>query len=183
MTSDGKFYFVAENTAFSQEQIRVTSGHFRQIRIYGAACVLAAMAALASAGAQSPAPAATPAGSGASGGMVQGYVRDSSGRPLANASVSLQLASDTQTTRTNSEGAYRFTALLAGAYALRATMDGYSEASIGPVSLAQNETRKIDLSLDSIKASEPQNAPSGAPATQKPQRPSFLTNPSSLWPA
>lgn len=155
----------------------MTSGHFRQIRIYGAACVLAAMAALASAGAQSPAPAGTPAGSGASGGMVQGYVRDSSGRPLANASVSLQLASDTQTTRTNSEGAYRFTALLAGAYALRATMDGYSEASIGPVSLAQNETRKIDLSLVSTKASEPQSAPSEAPATQKPQAPEFFDEP------
>jgi len=57
----------------------VTSDHFGQTRIYVAVCALALMAALARARAQSPEPAGS--------AIVHGYVRDSSRRPLANATV------------------------------------------------------------------------------------------------
>jgi tetratricopeptide (TPR) repeat protein len=165
MTSDSRFYFVIR-IAFSQEPSRVTSSHFRQIGFYGAVWVLAATALLSSARAQSPEAALPPAASG----TVLGYVRDSAGRPLANASVFLQLARDTQATRTDSEGAYRFVALRAGAYTLRANMEGYGEANTSPVTLVQNETKHIDLSLAATNGS-------GAPATQKSQAPEFFDEP------
>ena len=129
--------------------IRVTAGHF------GEACaaisILVILAVLVPARAQSP---------GAVGGVVvQGHVRDSSGKPLANASVFLQLAAEAQTqapprqiTHTDSEGAYRFAALREGAYTLRTEMKGYAEATSGPVNLAHNETKEIELTLVSIAA-------------------------------
>ncbi len=111
-------------------------------------------------------------------GSVQGYVRDSSGRPVANATVFLELATGEQTlatrtqiTHTDSEGAYRFAALRAGAYTLHAEMNGYAGTVVGPVSLAQKETKKIDLALGSTKASEPQSALPGTAAAQKPNAP------------
>jgi tetratricopeptide (TPR) repeat protein len=118
--------------------------------------------------------------------MVQGYVRDSSGRPVVNATVFLQPANRTETiatqnqiTHTDSEGAFRFAALRAGAYTLRAEMNGYGEATIGPVSLAPKETTKIDLYLVSPKASQPQSAIPGKAATKKPdaQAPEFFDEP------
>jgi tetratricopeptide (TPR) repeat protein len=155
----------------------VTSGHFGQTGICAAVCVVAVMAALASAQAQSQEPAGT--------AMVQGYVRDSSGRPVVNATVFLQLATGTQLlaaqrqiTHTDSEGAYRFAALREGSYTLRAEMNGYGEAIIGPVSLAPKETKKIDLGLVSPKASQPQSALPGTPATEKlAQAPEFFDEP------
>lgn len=133
------------------EPIRVTSGHFRQTGFYVAACVLAVTAAFAQS--QDPAGNATL-------GTVQGYVRDSGDRPLANATVFLQPASGTgippaqiQITHADSAGAYRFAALPEGAYTLRAEMRGYEPTIIGPVSLAAKETKKIDLALVSTKSS------------------------------
>ena len=129
----------------------MTFGHFRLNGMYVAACVLAAAAALA----QSQAPAGN-----ATLGTVQGYVRDSGGQPLANATVFLQPATGaetpsppTQITHADSAGAYRFAALPEGAYTLRAEMSGYDRAIVGPVSLAPKETKKIDLALVSTKAS------------------------------
>jgi tetratricopeptide (TPR) repeat protein len=119
-------------------------------------------------------------------GTLQGYVRDSTGRPVVNATVFLQSATETETlatqsqiTHTDSEGAYRFAALREGAYTLRAEMKGYSEAIAGPVSLAPKETKKIDLALVSTKASEPQSALPERPATGKPgaQAPEFFDEP------
>jgi tetratricopeptide (TPR) repeat protein len=160
----------------------VTSGHFGQTRIYVAGCVLAAMAALAPPRAESQ----EPAGNITLRGTVQGYVRNSNGKPLANATVFLQFATgtesqaaQTQITHTDSEGAYRFAALLAGVYTLRAEMNGYREAIIDPVSLAQKETKRIDLTLESTKASTSQSAPPAKPATGKPseQTPEFFDEP------
>src|ERR1019366_9158926 len=131
------------------------------------------MAALTAARAQSK-----PTGTATLQGTVQGYVRDSSGRLLANATVVLKLATGTETlathtliTHTDSEGRYRFAALRAGAYTLRAEMNGYGGAIVGPVSLAPKETRKIDLALVSTKASQPQSAPARTAAAEKPGAP------------
>jgi len=155
----------------------VTAGHFRQSGLYLAVCVLAVTTALAPARSQSQEAAGT--------AMVHGYVRDSSGRPVVNATVFLQPATRTETiatqsqiTHTDSEGAFRFAGLREGAYTLRAEMNGYGEATLGPVSLAQKETKKIDLGLVSPKASQPQSALPGTPATGKlAQAPEFLDEP------
>jgi tetratricopeptide (TPR) repeat protein len=160
----------------------VTSGQFGQTRIYVAGCVLAVMAALAPARVQSQ----EPAGNITLRGTVQGYVRDSNGRPMANATVFLQFATgtesqaiQTQITHTDSEGAYRFAALLAGVYTLCAEMNGYREAIVDPVSLAQKETKRIDLTLESTKASTSRSAPPVKPATGKPseQSPKYFDEP------
>lgn len=164
----------------------MTAGHFRQTGIHVAVWVLAAMAALAPVRAQSPEPAGIAAVQGTAHGTLQGYVRDSNGRPVANATVLLQLATGTETpatqtqiTHTDSEGAYRFVALREGAYTLRAEIKGYGEAIVGPVSLAQKVTKNIDLALVSPRASQPQNPPPGTPATGKPsaEAPEFFDEP------
>ena len=156
----------------------MTSGPFPRTGRYVAACVLAVMGTLAQS--QDPAQNATLQGT------LQGYVRDSTGRPVANATVFLQSATETETlatqiqiTHTDSEGRYRFAALREGAYTLRAEMKGYGEAIAGPVSLAPKETKKIDLALVSAKASEPQSAFPERPATGKPgaQAPEFFDEP------
>ena len=127
----------------------MTTGHFRQSGIYVAVHALALIVALASTWAQSP---PEPNGSGPLLGTVQGHVRDSSGRPLANATVFLQPATGPQpdvpvATHTDSEGKYSFAPLGAGAFTVRAEMSGYSQANFGPVVLTKNETKTVDLTL------------------------------------
>lgn len=81
---------------------------------------------------------------------LQGSVRDSRGRPLAAATVYLQDETKTQTrtARTDSEGAFRFSGLGHGAYTVRAEMAGYGEATFGPCVLGANETKRVDLTLN-----------------------------------
>lgn len=138
------------------------------------ACIFAVTLALALSQAQSQ----NQGGGAAQGALqasVQGSVRNSSGKPAANATVSIVLAAKngipavpTQITQTDSEGAYRFSGLPAGTYSLRAQLNGYGEAVVGPVSLAAKETRKIDLVLACTKVSEPECASETTPATAKP---------------
>jgi tetratricopeptide (TPR) repeat protein len=159
----------------------VTTAHFGQTAIFVAVCVMALTAALTPARAQSP----EATGTATLQGTLQGYVRDSSGRPVANATVFLELgageqtlAARAQTTHTDSEGRYRFAALREGAYTLRVEMNGYAEAVAGPVNLAQKETKTIDLALLSTKLSERQSAPAGTAAIAKPApAPKFFDEP------
>jgi len=130
----------------------VTAGHLRQTVHYVAVCVLTALAALAPAQAQSQEPAGT--------AVLRGSVRDSNGRPLPSATVVLEVGTveqaataPAQTTHTNSAGSYRFAALQAGAYRLRAEMTGYSGATVAPVNLAKDQTQDVDLTLISAKTS------------------------------
>jgi tetratricopeptide (TPR) repeat protein len=94
-------------------------------------------------------------------GTVQGFVRDSSGRPLADATVFLQLAAGTNTpvakpavAHTDSDGAFRFSALRDGSYNLRAGGVGYRNAVIDPVSVASNVITTIDIVLVSAVVSD-----------------------------
>ena len=122
-----------------------------------AACICAMTVALALGRAQSQTPggrASLGAVQGSVQGSMQGSVRDSSGKPMANVTVSILLeagnevpAVPTQATHTDSNGAYRFAALPAGAYSLRAQLNGYHDAVVGPVSIAAKETKGIDLVL------------------------------------
>jgi tetratricopeptide (TPR) repeat protein len=87
--------------------------------------------------------------------ILQGWVRDSRGHPVAAVTVYLQgkAGAETLTARTDSEGAYRFSGLREGVYTLRAEMTGYRATTFGPCVLGQRETKKIDLTLESPKAS------------------------------
>ena len=87
--------------------------------------------------------------------ILQGWVRDSRGHPVAAVTVYLQgkAGAETLTARTDSEGAYRFPGLREGVYTLRAEMAGYRDTTFGPCVLGQRETKKIDLTLESPKAS------------------------------
>jgi tetratricopeptide (TPR) repeat protein len=145
---------------------------------YAALCFLAATAAFG--GAQTK-----PADSTGTA-IVQGYVRDSTGRPVANATVSLanqERAQDVhrvgQITHTDSEGRYRFVEVRAGLYSLRAEMPGYADAMFARVNLAQNGTTKVDLVLASNNSSEILGATPTTPAPAKPitKAPEFFDEP------
>ncbi len=99
---------------------------------------------------------------------LQGFVRDAHGRPVAAVTVYLQgkAGAETLTARTDSEGAYRFSGLREGVYTLRAEMTGYRATTFGPCVLGQRETKKIDLTLESPKAS---GALSEKPVSEKPE--------------
>jgi len=160
----------------------VTPGHFGQTGIYIAGCVLAVVAAVAPVRAQSH----EQASAARRQGTVQGRVLDFTGTPVANAAVFLQIATGEptpttpgQVTHTDMEGKYHFALLQDGVYILRAEVNGYGDAIVGPLSLAQKETKKIDLTLESTKASTSQNAPPVKPATGKPseQTPEYFDEP------
>jgi len=160
----------------------VTPSRFGQTGIYIAGCVLAVMAAVAPVRAQSHEQASAASGQG----TVQGRVLDFTGTPVANVAVFLQIATGEptpttpgQVTRTDIEGKYHFTVLQDGVYTLRAEMNGYDEAIVNPVRLAQKETKRIDLTLESTKASTSQSAPPAKPATGKPseQSPKYFDEP------
>ena len=158
------------------------SGHFAQTGIYLAGCVLAVMTAVAPVRVQSQEQASAARGQG----TVQGRVLDSTGRPVANVAVFLQIAPGNptpttpgQATHTDMEGKYRLAGLQDGVYTLRAEMNGYGEAMVGPVNLARKETKDIDLTLVSTKASTSHNASLVKPETGKPggQTPKFFDEP------
>ena len=57
---------------------------------------------------------------------VYGYVRDSAGRGIAGAAVAMS----SRTASTDSNGYYRFNAVAAGTYAVRASMSGYVSGTV-----------------------------------------------------
>jgi tetratricopeptide (TPR) repeat protein len=94
--------------------------------------------------------------------ILQGSVLDSSGHSIMAATVYLQKdAEQTLTTRTDSEGRYRFSALGAGVYKLRADMAGYIVASFGPCALGPKEMKRVDLTLQYSTLSTPRNSSPG----------------------
>ncbi|MGA8539484.1 MAG: carboxypeptidase regulatory-like domain-containing protein [Terriglobales bacterium] len=135
----------------------MTTSHFRESAVNAAvlAVTLITMMAVAPARAQSPAPADNLA----SQGTVQGHVRDSNGRPVANALVFLQPKTGSQagtsvTTHTDFQGKYSFAPLGEGAFIVRAEMSGYHQAIFGPIVLMKNETKTVDLTLGFPATSE-----------------------------
>ena len=162
-------------------RFRVTASQSGNLRI--AACVLVVIAFLVPFGlhgqSQPPDESAT----------LQGFVRDSRGRPLAGARVCLQIRGGTQmlSAQTDSDGNYRFAALSPGAYSLRAEMVGHSEASFGPLVLGPKEAKSIDLTLAAQQSSAPQSSLSRTPKSGSPEffdEPNFtvagVTDPTNL---
>ena len=101
----------------------------------------------------------------AQGATVSGIVRDSGGHPIPGAAVCLEAKdAETLTMNSNQDGAYRFSLMLLGEYVLRVEKGGYFGATVGPLTLAQNESRTINLTLESARASNPQKSSDNAPA-------------------
>jgi tetratricopeptide (TPR) repeat protein len=138
-----RFYLTSERSRFFASQIATS---------LVAAIALCAPGMLQSQP-QAPASAAT----------LQGVVRDSSGRPVAGATVYLQRKDGTQTQQTYSDqtGSYRFSGLREGIYILRVEMAGYSQAATGPCTLGLRESKKLDLILESPKGLMSQAKPNG----------------------
>jgi tetratricopeptide (TPR) repeat protein len=80
---------------------------------------------------------------------LQGFVRDSQGKPVAAATVQLKTSGQTLTAVTDAQGLYRFQALRAGSYTLHASESKLGAADFGPFPLAEQEAKKVDLTLDS----------------------------------
>ena len=109
--------------------------------------------------AQSPPPVRT--------ATIQGHVRDSGGKPVVGATVTLQSTNDVSTenwnTRTDSKGAFRLVGPWAGAYTVHTGESGSSLTIVKSVTLAAGETTKVDLVLDTAIASSAsaQDTPAG----------------------
>jgi tetratricopeptide (TPR) repeat protein len=118
--------------------------------------------------------------------VVYGYVRESTGKPVADATIFLEPSNKTQggreaaqTTHSDSQGAYRFVVPYEGSYTLRAEGNGYARASFGPVNLTQKERKTVDLTLepsaDAPGRNAPQSTSNGKSATQT--QPAFFDEP------
>ena len=81
--------------------------------------------------------------------ILQGTVYNTQGQPLADATVSLEPQNRTGklVSHTDSQGHYRFDAVPAGTYTLRAKAANYQEANKGPIVVQTNENRSIVLHL------------------------------------
>ena len=104
-------------------------------------------------------------------GALQGSVFDSRGRPVAGATIYIQLKGEMQTLTavTDSTGKYRFPGLGAGVYTLHAEMSGYENATHDPISLGPKDTKKIDLTLGTAKAAGAASSAEGTSTTGKPE--------------
>jgi tetratricopeptide (TPR) repeat protein len=163
----------------------VTSGHFGQSGICLAVLALVCMVALVDARAQGQ----KSASAAEKFGSVQGHVRDASGRPVENATVSLHLPGPsiattgipwlpTQITHTDSQGAYQFSTVEEGDYVVLGGMA--DKPPLGHrVHITRNATETIDLDLPAKLTDEAKNAAPVKPAPEKPvvSGPEFFDEP------
>jgi len=83
--------------------------------------------------------------------VIEGTVRDSSGAPVAGAQVRLERqGSAAATALSDAKGAYRFSAIGAGKFSVRAEKTGFLPDSHGPLDLGSGETKNVDLALAPI---------------------------------
>jgi tetratricopeptide (TPR) repeat protein len=97
--------------------------------------------------------------------VVQGRVRDLTGKPIPDAAVFLQrslesatTAPETRTMQSDSAGAFRFPSLHEGRYTLRTEVKPGGSATVSVVNLAPDETKTIDLFVLAEGSSESQGA-------------------------
>jgi tetratricopeptide (TPR) repeat protein len=89
---------------------------------------------------------------------IRGIVRDAHQQAVSAALVTLQSGSQAaHTTHTDAHGIYEFASLPAGTYSLRAEISTLGIASSAPITLADNETKALDLVL-AAPASASKNA-------------------------
>ena len=115
---------------------------------------------------------------------LHGFVRDSHGHAIADATVVLiwgtleqELIPPTETTHSDSTGHYRFSDLRSGSYALLVTKTGFLEATVQPVTLAKDEVRDVDVTLISSEASSPFGISQQPVAPSPTKAPEFFDEP------
>src|SRR5882762_5315023 len=103
-------------------RLHLTAKRYRVVASHIATCLLTAIALCV------PCMIRGQSQASADSATLQGSVRDSSGHPVAGATVYLQLKDGTQSLLAHSDqtGSYRFSGLREGIYRLRAEMAGYS---------------------------------------------------------
>ncbi len=96
-----------------------------------------------------------------SSGAVTGFVRDAQNRALAGVSVLIRPSDETpansgplQTTRTDSQGTYRFAELPQGVYKIHAAKGGFADVESGEVTIAATKTTAIDFTMTISRAPE-----------------------------
>jgi tetratricopeptide (TPR) repeat protein len=96
---------------------------------------------------------------------LRGNVRDSQGKPVADAVVHLRTKdrAQTQEARTDSQGRYGFTELQGGVYILRATATGYRDAEIPSLFFSPKEVKSVDLTMLPAKISGSQVGSASTP--------------------
>ena len=94
-------------------------------------------------------PPRTDAQSPALSAEITGTVRDTAGKPIAGASVTLEDKSDStpRTTHTDATGAFAYSSLPPGSYSLVAEKSGEHSRTVSAITLAAGEHRPIDLKL------------------------------------
>ena len=87
---------------------------------------------------------------------VLGFVRDSSGAPLPNSSVSLINTATGQkvTVMSDAQGQYNFPDVHIGEYKIDATANGFSETATDPFAVSVNARQRVDVKLKVGSASE-----------------------------
>jgi tetratricopeptide (TPR) repeat protein len=119
--------------------------YLRQTAVCSLVLIALLALAVAAQGPHSPDPYDDQAGAAS----LQGYVRDSRGQAVSAATVSLRSSTGTQTltSRTNADGAYRFSGLRGDIYTVRVVMPGYNEITLDPCVVGATETKQLDLTL------------------------------------
>jgi tetratricopeptide (TPR) repeat protein len=82
--------------------------------------------------------------------LIHGTVMDSQKHSVAEAAVTLQSTAVQLKTTTGSTGAFRFPEVPAGSYTIRAGKKDIGETTFGPFDLAANESKQIDLTLQTL---------------------------------
>ena len=115
--------------------------------------------------------------------VLQGHIHDARGTAVANANVALRFdgatkATSTKTlfTRSDATGLFCFPDLPAGAYSLRATLNGYRDSAATPVSLTHKSLMTVDLLLVQAPAAEQQDSHPNSTETIS-KRPEFFDQP------
>jgi hypothetical protein len=87
---------------------------------------------------------------------VLGYVRDTTGATLPNATVTLtnQQTKTSVTVKTDAQGAYQFTDVKPGDYAVSATAGGFDTDATTPFHVQVNAKQRVDVSLKAGSATE-----------------------------
>jgi len=87
---------------------------------------------------------------------LQGAVRDSKARPVAGATVYLQVkdGAETVSARSDAAGNYRFSGLRGGVYMLRVEAQEHGQSAFGPCVLGPKEAKQLDLTLEAGGAPE-----------------------------
>jgi tetratricopeptide (TPR) repeat protein len=117
---------------------------------------------------------------------LQGFVRDSTGKPVANVAVTLlsdlpalntqKSVSSYHINYSSSDGAYHFGDLAPGIYTLLAAVEGYDTVASEPVKLTSGETKDLDLVLGVRKAAAGVDS-HGTPGNQILSTPEFFDEP------